>query len=163
MDDASLILDPETSRKKQETGIVRILEREARIGAVCRAGLVRLVGEKRAEEVIRWAARVKPYVPNLEDYLLAWARVHLRKAAEAWAARDDDEEWENRVLASIVRARAVADVRWLFRVAEHPTLGPELAILGPWIVSAAGYPVAGSGLTFEGWVREVRGLAGYSV
>jgi hypothetical protein len=116
MDDASLILDPETSRKKQETGIVRILEREARIGAVCRAGLVRLVGEKRAEEVIRWAARVKPYVPNLEDYLLAWARVHLRKAAEAWAARDDDEEWENRVLASIVRARAAADVRWLFRV-----------------------------------------------
>lgn len=162
MDDLPLILDPGASRQKQETGIGRILERERVLGEALRPGLLRIMSAKRADEVIKWTARQRRYVPNLEDHLLAWARVHLRKAWEAWAARDEDE-WENRVLGSIVRARAAADPRWLFRVAEHPTLGPQLADLGPWVVAAAGYPVAGSGMTFEAWVNEVRGLAGYRV
>lgn len=93
-------------------------------------------------------------IPTLDDILGLWASVHYREAFEAYA-REDNWEWEARVLAAIVRRRADLDPAWLFKLVLS-RFWEDVILLAPYIKRAAGYPIDPQRMTFAQWVREVR-------
>lgn len=99
---------------------------------------------------------------TLADRLALWAAKHAPAAFAALAA-SDAPEWEARVLANVVRARAaLADGRaWLECVACDDAYGPELRRLAPHVKRAGGYPIdPAGGMTFAEWVDAIRALNG---